>query len=43
MLREKEFAEGPWSMPNVESGASMLIPVPFGMLILVMAVQVMEH
>ncbi|KAG1687986.1 hypothetical protein DVH05_004505 [Phytophthora capsici] len=28
LLKEKDFAEGPWSQSNVESGASLLIPVP---------------
>ena len=28
VLSRKELVEGPWSQPNVESGASMLIPVP---------------
>ena len=28
LLKEKEFGEGPWLLPNVESGASRLIPVP---------------
>ncbi len=26
--KEKELSEGPWQHPNVEAGASMLIPVP---------------
>ncbi|CAH0488401.1 unnamed protein product [Peronospora farinosa] len=28
LLKEKDFAEGPWSQSNVEAGASLLIPVP---------------
>lgn len=28
LLKEKDFAEGPWSQANVEAGASLLIPVP---------------
>jgi len=28
LLKEKEFGEGPWSLPNVESGAAKLISVP---------------
>uniref|UniRef100_A0AAV1TCU6 DNA damage-binding protein 1 n=1 Tax=Peronospora matthiolae TaxID=2874970 RepID=A0AAV1TCU6_9STRA len=28
LLKEKDFAEGPWSQANVESGATLLIPVP---------------
>jgi len=28
LLKEKEFGEGPWALPNVESGASKLISVP---------------
>jgi len=28
ILSRKEFVEGPWNQPNVESGASILIPVP---------------
>jgi DNA damage-binding protein 1 len=32
-LSQKEFSEGPWNLPNVEGGASMIItlPKPFGM------------
>nr|CCA20849.1 predicted protein putative [Albugo laibachii Nc14] len=28
LLKEKDFAEGPWSQSNVEAGANLLIPVP---------------
>ncbi|KAJ0398425.1 hypothetical protein ATCC90586_003567 [Pythium insidiosum] len=28
LLKEKDFAEGPWHHANVEAGASLLIPVP---------------
>ncbi|CAI5722603.1 unnamed protein product [Hyaloperonospora brassicae] len=28
LLKERDFAEGPWSQANVESGATLLIPVP---------------
>ncbi|TDH74292.1 uncharacterized protein CCR75_001185 [Bremia lactucae] len=28
LLKEKDFAEGPWNQSNVEAGASLLIPVP---------------
>ena len=28
ILNRKEFVEGPWNQPNVESGASILVPVP---------------
>ncbi|TMW57264.1 hypothetical protein Poli38472_003189 [Pythium oligandrum] len=28
LVKEKDFTEGPWSHPNVEAGASLLIPVP---------------
>ena len=34
-LKEKEFVEGPWCQPNVELGANMLIPVPFGGVLIV--------
>jgi DNA damage-binding protein 1 len=30
LIREKEFGEGPFSLPNVEGGASIIIPVPTG-------------
>lgn len=28
LVKEKDFAEGPWSQSNVEAGASLLVPVP---------------
>lgn len=28
LVKEKDFAEGPWSQANVEAGANLLIPVP---------------
>lgn len=28
LVKEKDFAEGPWSQANVDAGASLLIPVP---------------
>lgn len=28
LLKEKDFAEGPWSQSNVDAGANLLIPVP---------------
>jgi len=36
LLREKTFADGPWSQTNVEAGASMLISVPLGQGVLVL-------
>ncbi|KJE89467.1 UV-damaged DNA binding protein, variant [Capsaspora owczarzaki ATCC 30864] len=37
LLKEKEFAEGPWAQNNVEGGASLLIPVlmPLGGVLIV--------
>lgn len=28
LVKEKDFAEGPWSQSNVDAGASLLVPVP---------------
>ncbi|GBG61192.1 hypothetical protein CBR_g19725 [Chara braunii] len=28
LLKDKDFTDGPWMQPNVESGAGMIIPVP---------------
>jgi DNA damage-binding protein 1 len=44
-LKEKEFQEGPWTLPNVESGASLLIPLPqpFGGVIVIGEHSIMYH
>eukprot|EP00741_Cyanophora_paradoxa_P005067 tig00000851_g4909.t1 len=36
-LKEKDFSDGPWRQPNVESGTSLVIPIPspFGGVVIV--------
>jgi DNA damage-binding protein 1 len=44
-LSQKEFLEGPWNLPNVEGGASMIItlPKPFGGTIVVGEQSIIYH
>lgn len=44
-LKEKEFQEGPWTLPNVETGAAFLIPLPlpFGGVVVVGEHSIMYH
>ncbi|CAK4097320.1 unnamed protein product [Aphanomyces euteiches] len=45
LVKEKEFAEGPWSQNHVEAGASLLIPVPtpFGGVLIVSQQMIVYH
>eukprot|EP01132_Coremiostelium_polycephalum_P003348 gene3348-4197_t len=42
LVKEKELVEGPWSKPNVDDAASILIPVPMGG-VLVVGEQVISY